>query len=312
MDRMLIIGGAGFVGANLARRAVERGERPHLAIGPTTDIWRLEGIEDQVEIHRLVFSDQRAVQACVDAAQAQRIYYLAARTKAVLQNPIEEVQRSLNEDLQALFTFVNAAANAKTPPQYFIRAGSLAEYGAAPPPYRERDCTLPLTIYGAALSSGTKLLHALKDRLPFAPVSLCLALVYGPQQSTSFLIPNMIEKLGRGEPVHIRNPEAIRDLIYIDDALDALEMARRLPDGVDKLNICTGKAPTMQQVAEIIIAATDSNPALVTFGDGAHRDGADTLIGNGNLADELYGWRPKVSLEEGLALTVAAWKARAQ
>ena len=151
------------------------------------------------------------------------------------------------------------------------------------------------------LAAGTAMLGALKSELPFTAASLRLALIYGPLQSPAFLIPNLIEKLSSGVKVHIRNPEATRDLLYIDDALDALEEFNlSLPDDLDCINICSGDAPSMRQVAEAVINATNADPSLVTYGDNAESDGAVELVGDASLAESLFGWRARTSLNDGL------------
>ncbi len=311
MGNMLIIGGAGFIGATLARRAIGRGERPHIVVGPDTDLWRLQDVIEQIDVHRFDFRDQAAAAACIRQSEPGQVYFLATRTRAVMGSPIAETKRLIDEDLSILFTFVGAAAEAPRPPKYFVRAGSLAEYGEAPSPYHETARDRPLTLYGAALSAGTALLNALRSDLPFAAISLRLALTYGPMQATSFLIPSLIERLGRGEPVHIENPESARDLIYIDDVVDGFEaFAMPTKDHPDCVNISTGVAPNMRQVAQIVIEAMGADPKLVSYGENRAQSGAFQFAASPALANSLTGWGPKTDLESGIRRTVSFWKAR--
>jgi nucleoside-diphosphate-sugar epimerase len=130
-------------------------------------------------------------------------------------------------------------------------------------------------------------------------------------QSTSFLIPNLIDRVGRGLGVHIQNPDARRDLIYVGDVADAIEtLDLRLPDDIDCLNICTGDAPTMRDVANLVIEAHGADPGLVTYGNNATRDGALQFSGSTDLAFSVLAWKPQISLREGIERTVSEWKAR--
>ena len=79
-----------------------------------------------------------------------------------------------------------------------------------------------MTAYGAGVVAATHLTAALQPRLPFRISTARLALVYGPAQSTDYLIPYLIQRCLDGLPSVVRRPDDRRDLIHVDDVVDGL------------------------------------------------------------------------------------------
>ena len=121
----------------------------------------------------------------------------------------------------------------------------------------------------------------------------------------------MIERFLRGEPVTLQNPDDCRDLIHIDDVVDGLErLAERLPLETDVVNLCTGQAPRMADVAEIILDETGASRDLIRFGEASAWGGVSHLQGSPDLAARLLDWRSKVDLVEGLRRQVSFMKSQ--
>ena len=84
------------------------------------------------------------------------------------------------------------ASDAQHPPDRIVRAGSVSEYGSAPTPHREETREQPETVYAAGLVAAAHYVGALQSRLPFPVVTARLSLIYGPRQSTEYLVPYLI------------------------------------------------------------------------------------------------------------------------
>ena len=145
----------------------------------------------------------------------------------------------------------------------------------------------------------------LAPRLPFATVSARLALIYGPGQSTRFLVPSLIRRLMAGHPVHVARPTDRRDLMHVDDAVEGLIAVARTPAS-PIVNLCTGQGPTMRAVAEGIAAELEAPSGLLSFGPADPPGGTPVLIGAPDVAARGCGWRAAIPLAEGLARTIAA------
>lgn len=303
----LVTGAAGFIGSHLTDRLIREGARVHAVLRPGSSVGRIARNADRIVIHRTDLEDPEAVHACVAEVRPEFVFHLAAETRAGTRVSVASAQASVRQLLDPLLTLVDALECLPDPPRAMVRAGSIAEYGAIPMPYREGDREAPRNPYGVALLSGTRYLEALANALSFPVVTARLALTYGPGQSHDFLLPALIEACLAGREFEIRHPEDRRDLIHVDDVVEALVLLARLPDrGCRLVNIGTGVAPTMREVAEAVIAQTGCDPRQVRFAAERSHSGWTELRSDASLAWQIFGWRPALSFEEGLARLLSA------
>src|SRR5439155_1396615 len=129
----------------------------------------------------------------------------------------------------------------------------LEEYGSGPAPFVETQREAPRSAYSASQVAGTHLLQALQPTLPFAAVTLRPTLIYGPGQSTDFLIPALIENLLAGRAFPLSEGRQRRDLLHIDDLVTAM-LAASTTDGLggEVINVATGIARQIRTVARAI------------------------------------------------------------
>lgn len=306
MSSVIVTGGAGFIGSHLAARLAGAGHDVHVIVRPKTDRRRLAGIAGRVTVHAVASDDGEGLSRCFATAAPEQVFHLASQSRPAPGSLIDDIAGRIAGDIAFLLAIVKAAANAPRPPATFVRAASLAEYGAVPAPYKETDKLRPLTPYGASMAACTQVLEALTPTLPFAIAQGRLALVYGPGQSTTFLVATMIESFTAGRPVEIRNPESRRDLIHIDDAVDGLlRLSDRDIRAVGTVNICTGVGVSMREAAETILAATGAARELLRFAESPLEDGASDLWGSTDLAGRSLGWRARFDFSEGVRRTLA-------
>ncbi|MDK1374230.1 MULTISPECIES: NAD(P)-dependent oxidoreductase [unclassified Sinorhizobium] len=309
MSRILITGGAGFVGSHLARACVAAGHEVHLIIRPGSDDRRIEDLRGEIIRHNFDLQSETALKHCFSDVSPEQIFHLAARPRRAEAADLSDVRDGMREQVQVLIGLLSAAAGAARPPKTMIRTGSLAEYGAASAPFQEDMREIPVNAYGAELVAATHLLGALQRRLPFPVVTARLALVYGASQSTAYLLPWLITRCLAGEASMVRNPQDRRDLIHVDDAVGGLlRLAEAQLPGGTIINIATGFAPAMRDVARLIIAETGADPMLVSYGPADGSSGIPDFRAATALARSLLGWSASTPLAEGLVETVAWYR----
>ncbi|WP_419813909.1 NAD-dependent epimerase/dehydratase family protein [Glacieibacterium sp.] len=302
-QRTLIIGGAGFVGAHLAARRLARGDAVHIAVRPTTGLERLGALRSSITLHSLTLTDRPAVDALIAEARPDTIFHLANTDRRQARDDLSDATLSITDDLAGLLALVAACSVAREPPRVMVRAGSLAEYGPVAAPFVETQREMPTTGYAAALVAGTCYARMLAPRLPFALVTARLALIYGPAQSDRFLIPQLITNCLAGLPTTIQRPRDRRDLIHVDDAVDGLEMLAAHPT-VPLVNIASGHAPTVVEIAARICGATGADPGLLQLGPSDAPGGTPLFLGSSKLARRVLGWSPRTDMDQGIARTV--------
>lgn len=314
MARVLITGGAGFIGSHLALRCLENGDSVHAIVRPETSLDRLRGFEDRLTLYRFDAGDKDCLASCFAEAKPQQVFHCATRTRWNDETDFADAFGSVEQDLVNLLALLAAAETARPAPQVMIRVGSLAEYGPGPAPFSESQREMPINAYAAGLVAGTHYAQMLQPRLSFPVVTARLALVYGPHQSEDFLVPSLIRRCLAGQPTTLRRPNDRRDLIYIDDAVDALvRLGTAPPPAVGIVNVATGIAPTMGEVAATIVDLTGAEGTMIKSGSGETGGrGVVDLRGSPALLRDLMGWQARISLSDGLKTTVAWYREQQQ
>lgn len=303
-ERVLITGGAGFIGSRLASRHLAEGGDVHIVVRPGSSPSGIDG----VTTHAIDLADRYEVEDCVAAARPTLIYHLASDSGRGDPAP-EPNRRALLGDLDNLVALLGAAIAVRPPLKAFVRAGSLAEYGDGPTPSDEDQREQPLASYTAAMVAGAHYCRMLQPQLPFPVRTARLALTYGPGQSRTFLLPWLIDRCLAGEESTISAPQARRDMIFIEDAVDGIRrLAAADRAGGNIVNIASGMAPTVRDIAELVARSCGYDPARLHFGNAAGR-GARVIWGSNARAFAQLGWRPAVSLRDGVARTVRAHRA---
>ena len=309
MAQVLITGAAGFIGSHLASLCLDRGHSVHAIVRTGTSLYRLREIEDRLTLHQFDVGDRKRLGECFAEVEPEQVFHLATRTRWKEEAEFADVFGSVTEDLVNLVTLLITAEKARPVPLVVIRAGSLAEYGPGPTPFRESQRELPIDSYTAALVAGTHYAEMLQPRLSFPVITGRLALVYGPGQTEDFLLPRLIRHCLAGQPTKVLRPEDRRDLLHVDDAVNALcHLASEPPPGLGVVNIATGIAPRMAEVADLVTHSTGANDALITLGDGETARGITNLCGSTTLLRDLTGWEASIALPDGIDRTVAWYR----
>ncbi|WP_299147661.1 NAD(P)-dependent oxidoreductase [uncultured Tateyamaria sp.] len=301
MASILITGGTGFVGAHLVRACLARGDRVTVLARAGSSLARLDGMRPRIALLRADFADVGSVRQALRVAKADVIFHLGATTRYVAQDDLGDTAQSLEDNLSPLVTLVAAACD--VPPAVLVRSGTIAEYGDVAIPYDERLREAPRGAYAASMCAATHYLQSVRARLPYAAITVRLALTYGPMQNPDFLIPQLIRACQGGKRLTLHRPLDRRDMIHIDDVVAGLlAVADAGHAAPDLVNLSTGQAPTMAQLGRDVLRACGARPALLT--QKTQTTPATELIASAALAQQTLGWSARIPLEEGLKRTL--------
>jgi nucleoside-diphosphate-sugar epimerase len=188
--------------------------------------------------------------------------------------------------------------------RHFVGLGSQAEYGPLSGRISETAATRPTTAYGATkLATGLVLERtAAAAGRPFAWMRLFSS--YGPDDDPSWLIPYLIRTLLAGEKPSLTKAEQIWDYIHVNDAaagvIAALDVGAR-----GFFNLGSGQERPLSDIISMIRDAIDPSLPL-GLGEVPYRpDQVMHLAADITALSSASGWRPAVSLESGIAETVA-------
>lgn len=290
MTRTLITGGTGFIGSHLVRDCLRRGDEVTILGRPDSDTWRLDGVLDRVALERLDPRDPAALRAMLARLRPQRVFLLAAATRFDRRDGLRDMDRALRANVEPLRILLDELAAMAEPPRAVIRAGTLAEISTA-----QND---PGSIYGLSVLMGTHLLRIWREWTGIASVTARLSLTYGGDQSTAFFVPGAIADALSAGLVPPRRPDALRDLLHVDDAVAALQLiADHAADLPAVVNVSTGAPHRLGDVTAIIADIAGQSLMVDAGGEG----GSDIV--SAPPAPELtaLGWAPRVALSDGLA-----------
>jgi GDP-4-dehydro-6-deoxy-D-mannose reductase len=123
--------------------------------------------------------------------------------------------------------------------------------------------------------------------------------VYGPGQSSTFLVPTIVNQVETGNEVHIKDLEPRRDYVYIRDVVEAMLKAVACERGFSIFNIGSGKSHSVAEVIQTIQEVWGTNLQVRTDGVRRKDEVMDTVAAIAR-AEEQLGWKPRFSLRQGL------------
>lgn len=304
--KVLVTGGAGFVGRSTVERLVAAGGevsvvdiRPYPGTGATITVG---DIRDPEVIERVLPA----------AGGPQAVVHLAALTS---------VLRSVEDPAEVFRTNVAATAALLercrlTGVGAFVLASTGAAVGQAPrgpasqpvssppiapsPPLDEDTPLHPLTPYGATKAAGEMLLSAYAASYGIAGSALRFTNIYGPgMQAKDTMVPRIVRAALSGRPVTVYGDgRQVRDYLHVIDAVAAIELALALPGGVGTMFAGSGMSTS---VLDLVEAARRVTGVPVPVEHVAQPEGEMREVRVDISLARRLGWEPQVGLDEGLS-----------
>ncbi len=301
--RVLITGGTGFVGANLARRLLNEGHAVHLLLRPSFADWRIRGIRREMELHEVDLANATALAEEVGEIRPDWVFHLAAHGAYSWQNDRAEI---IGTNFLGTVNLVEACL--KTGFETFIHTGSSSEYGFKDHPPVEDEWIEPNSDYAVAKASATLFCRHTAQSRRANLVTLRLYSAFGPYEDPKRLMPALVRHGLRGELPPLVDPAIARDYVYVDDVCDACVLAARTPprEFGAVFNVGTGVQTTLRELVEIArrVMKIDAEPQWGTM-PARNWDSSVWVANRGKMTAEL-GWQPAFTVESGLR-AMADW-----
>jgi nucleoside-diphosphate-sugar epimerase len=294
--KVLVTGGAGFIGANVVRRLLNDGHDVHLILGPGTVNWRLSDILDDVTVWELGLEDREAVTNAVLKSRPDRVFHLAAHGAYSSQRSVE---RMVDTNVVGTVNLVEACL--KVGVASIVSTGSSSEYGYKDHAPREDEWIDPNSHYAATKAAATLYCRYTSIASGTPITTLRLYSVYGPWEEPTRLMPRLVVLGLEGRLPPLVSPRIARDYVYVADVVDACLLAcgdTQPAGGV--YNVGTGRQTTLAQLVEI--ARTHFGvSAEPDWGSMPERDwDTDVWVCDPTSIAANLGWTARCSLEEGI------------
>jgi nucleoside-diphosphate-sugar epimerase len=299
----LVTGGAGFIGSHLAEELLRRGH--HVRVVDSLITGKRSNLEC---IPAAEFMEGDLADAHVAAAAAAGIdFVLHQAAIPSVPRSVEDPATSNRANITATLNILTAAKKAGV--RRLVYAGSSSVYGDTPVlPKHEDMPTNPLSPYALQKLVGEQYCRMFTQLYGFPTVTTRYFNVFGPRQDPSSPYSGVISLFATAlldgrTPIVYGDGEQTRDFTYIANVVDGVLRACEVPDVAGQVfNVATGRRISLNRLLEVLngLAGTDLKPAYKEARAGDVRDSQADV----SKAARLLGYRPVVTLEEGLERTL--------
>lgn len=304
--RLFITGASGFVGAATVNAALQAGHEVAAPVRPGSSAERLAPFEGRYSRLPLDLRDAAAAAAAMAEFRPDAVLHLAWWGVA---NSARFDRRQVTDNIEIACALTEAAAAAGA--KAFIGVGSQGEYGVGTT-MNEDALPRPTSLYGASKVAAFYLTRQLSAQAGLRHAWLRLFSVYGPGDNDNWLIPMLIGEMLAGRRPRTTLGTQAWDWLHVDDVARAFIAVAETPAAEGLFNLGSGRAVTVKLVIERIRDLAAPGMELV-YGEIPFRpDQVMHMQADISRLTAATGWSPSIPIEDGLAATVAWYRARAK
>jgi len=313
--KVLVTGGAGFIGSNLTILLVKYGARvtvmDNLSPHQGGNLYNLDPVKNDVEIDFSDIRDEAAVKRLVRGKDY--VFHLARQTDHILSmtNPYPDIDVNVRGTAILL-----EACRYIAPGIRFIYTGTRGQYGhAVKLPVSEDAPTNPRGIYEITNLTAEKIIQVYNDVHGIRSVMLRLTNIYGPgsqMKHDRYGVVNWFIRLAiDNQPIRVFGDGQLkRDFLYIDDTVDAITRCALTESCYGEIiNVGVPHAETFLDLVKTIIrVAKNGSWEFAPFTPERKAMDPGNFYSDVSKIRKLTGWKPTTSLAEGLEKTISYYR----
>ncbi len=310
--KVLVTGGGGFIGSNLAAKLLEKGHEVRILDNFSTgNRSNLAQLGDDIEV---VEGELRSYERVHAATRGVEVVFH--------QGALPSVPRSVQDPLTTSAVNVEGTLNVLLASRdegvrRIVFASSSSVYGnSGELPRVETALPDPISPYGVSKLAAERYCVSFSRVYALETVALRYFNVFGPNQDPtsqySAVIPRFVTAIAEGRVVPIYGDgEQRRDFTYVDNVVEANLLAAEAEQANGSvMNVATGRSTSVNQLAEVIGRLLDRRVEIVRHETRAG-DVRDSWAATA-LASEVLGWTPHVDLETGIDRAVESYLRRSE
>lgn len=300
--KIVIAGGAGFIGSHLAEYWNNRNAEVNVIDNLKTGFEEnLRGL-NKVKFHKISIEDKKKVNEII--CGSDYVYNMAAMVS--VPESIEKPEECININLHGYLNLLEASKINQV--KKIILSSSAAVYGDNPElPKKTEMKAEPKSPYGITKLDGELYSKLYEEQYALKYACLRYFNVFGPRQSTenayAAAVPIFIKRALKNEDIIIYgNGEQTRDFIYIDDVIKANVLASEKENITGVFNVANGSSISILKLAELIIELVNSKSKIKFEKERA----GDIKHSRASIDEtkEKLGFEPDFNLNEGLLKTI--------
>lgn len=215
-DRILIVGGTGFIGRHLAKRCFK--DTSFVTCLGLTKKNEKELLSQNVEVLRADLNNRKQLQIVLNGKSFDYVFNLGGYIDHMPYS--KGGRRLIDSHFVGLMNLIDCLDINRL--KGFVQIGSSDEYGSAPAPQKETIRESPISSYSFAKTAASHFIQMLSITEGFPGVVLRLFLVYGPAQDNRRFLQQIIKACMKDEEFKTSEGRQLRDFCYIDDVVDAM------------------------------------------------------------------------------------------
>lgn len=302
--RILVLGGAGFLGARITRKLCQAGITPHQLFRSTKRMNRIEDMAQSCQIHLGDLTDLNSLKNIIDEVQPDVIFHAVGHGSHKGQNRRETLFAG-----NVIATHNLLMATESYPECRIIYSGTSLEQGMQNRPLLEEGVSDPVSLYGATKTAALVLVRQAARYEQRKITILNPFAIYGPGEPSARLIPTAIRAALEGKPLSLTEAGFVRDFVFVDDVADAYLMAASNDKVIgESIHIAGGKAVSNEAVVAVIEAELGCSIDKRTGSYPARKTDTSFWCADISKAKKLLDWQPDHSLQQGIKETVDWYK----
>jgi UDP-glucose 4-epimerase len=298
--RILVTGGAGFVGSHLTRVLIERGDRvrvfDNFFTGRREYLSPLRGDLD-VLVGELRHPGE--VSEAVNSFRPQVIFHLAALHYVPYCN--DHPVQTVNVNVAGTEALLQACENIEL--EKFVFASSAAVYAISDEANKEDSAVAPTDIYGNTKYFGERLVRTFQVRTGTTCSVARLSNIYGPHETNPHVLPAILDQISKQtQYLELGNLEPRRDYVYVEDVVEALVALEERTSGLgfETYNVGTGSEYSVRDLVNSISSEIGRPLPIRQSSTRQRKSDRPHLLADISKIRRATGWKPRNDLRSGL------------
>jgi UDP-glucose 4-epimerase len=301
--RVLVTGGSGFIGSHLVHRLLTLGSTVAVTVryGNVMKNERLRDCWDRLTVLEADLRNRGALSAVRDFAP-DVVFHLAAYNH--VGQSFHQVEECFDVNAKGTANLLDISDGVEK----FVYVSTSEVYGhQASVPFIESMCPEPISPYAITKYAG-ELYCRMKQRMGGKTAIMVLRPfnAFGPYQSAKAIIPELILNCLRGNPIRTTKGEQTREFNYVGNLVNGMISAAEHVGTIEgPINLAAAEEIAIRDLVKLIAELTETRSSIEIGALPYRPTEIWRMVADSTRAQQLLGWRPAVSLREGLNITVA-------
>ncbi len=314
---VLVTGCTGFIGSNLVKKLAENGYQVYGLVRHIArkELQVLDNILDKIRLIEGDINNYHSVSSAISEVQPQFVFHLGALSPVRLSftDPFPYISTDFEGTVNIIHVMLEKAPKARL---LFASTAEVYGWQEKSEPAKETDALNPASPYAVCKEAADQYVRMAMKIYDFKATIFRPINSYGRRGEKGFLVEYLVSKMLKNETCYIGAPRSIRDYMFVDDHVNAYLLALKSEKAVGQVfNVSPGNPVTNEELAETLSKIIGFKGKLIC---GSYPPGyparfstqdPDYLVLDSAKVRKLLGWKPSVTLEEGLRKTIESWKA---